>query len=66
MNRIRCIDYNTPIDDLGDRIRLIEEYLKEFMRNKEQYNWDWSGDDYAVIEIADPEVATAFRLKFGI
>lgn len=64
MIRIKCIRF-VDDDAFVERINELKVYVKEVV-GKGNYKWDWSDDEYGIIEIGNPEIATAFKLKFGL
>ena len=61
---IKCLDDNMPAHDRNARYYECEAWLSEHAGEKWQtYQWQ---NVYGYVDIFDSEVATVFKLKFGL
>lgn len=61
--RIRCLDDNTYFEPWARRHQEINAWLID---NADWTCWSWLTQNTTEIEIFDEELATMFKLKFGL
>ena len=60
---IKCLDLNKPPHECNAKLYECNRWLNEYAGEKWTAEWK---ENYGYVNIYDLEVATAFKLKFGL